>query len=423
MSSTIIETLKDVRKRIETIPNEQYRNAFKYQYLIGGDAGEVSGINAPLSSDAQFIQLRVGSSEIDAILFIVKTVRRQDHFRACVLPLDTRFDPWVKDVYNWIQKNEDTYPFRFPRKDGSGVLGAKTSKTYIMNLAKEIFQGLTWFKEGYTTTKKRQERRDVDFTSSQLRDLRLAVLSELYAFDEADSAYFGAWKLKSYNERVNAEVEEILSKKFSKDDVADFYKIGERYLYKLLIPFEDSTKLIRRIDVDTAKIRSRFLMISQIILLIQKINIWSEAKLNASIFKENMMITYDIMNDCEDEYQFNTKITNLERLFDVKLGPLRKLVSDPPENIGSIILFNMWLDQNNVEYDKNMINTWLNINNLRNNLLHTMNPRKYMEILNYFNVEFKDPIKYNKLWDNIIIRFKESLDELFRILNGCRVFV
>jgi len=420
MSSPLIDTLKDVRSRIESIPDEKYRMAFKYQYLIGGDAGEVSGKNAPRGIDASKHELQAGNSRYEAVLFKVKTVRRHNHYRACVLPLDPKYDPWVSEVYEYFKDGEENYPFRFMRKDGSGILGAATSKTYIMNMAKDIFKGLDWFKEGYTTTKKKQDRRRVDFTSSQLRDLRLAVLSELYGFNEVELACFGAWNLKSYNESINMRVEQRLSDRLEKEDTGAFIENGERYFSKLLIPYEDSTKLYRRFSVEDYKYQARFILAGQIILTLQKCNTWAEAKLDADFFRENMMVTYDIVNDCEDEYQFKTKITNLEKLFDVKLGPLRNLVTDPPENAGSIKLINTWLDEKGVSYDETMLTTWFYINRLRNNLLHVMVPREFMTILEYFDVEFKDPIDYSRLWENILVKFKESLDECFRILNEFR---
>ena len=64
-----------------------------------------------------------------------------------------------------------------------------------------------------------------------------------------------------------------------------------------------------------------------------------------------------------------------------------------------------------------MLTTWFYINRLRNNLLHVMVPREFKTILEYFDVEFKDPIDYSRLWENILVKFKESLDECFRILN------
>ena len=320
MSSPILDILNDVRNRIESIPDQQYRNAFKYQYLIGGDAGEVSGRNAPLGSDASLVSYNYGRTTIEAVLFIVKSVRRSDHYRACVLPKIERYDPWVSDVYEWFQKTPDSYPFRFKRKDDSRLLNADTSKTYIMNRAKEIFSGLTWFKEGYSTTKRKQERRSVDFTSSQLRDLRLAVLSENYGFDETDLAKYGSWNLKSYNESINVQVESVLKQKIPKNDIGTFYERGRDYLFKLLIPYEDVSKLNRRFKVDDNARLERYFRAGQILLDIQKINTWSGAKLNGLIFKENMMTTYDIMNGCDDENHFKIKITNLEKLFGTYLA-------------------------------------------------------------------------------------------------------
>jgi len=417
MSSPLIDTLKDVRSRIESISDEKYRLAFKYQYLIGGDAGEVSGKNAPNGIDASKHELYVGNSRYDAVLFKVKTVRREHHYRTCILPLDPKYDPWVSEVFQYFTKSENNYPFRFKRNDGSGILGAGTSKKYIMRMAKEIFKGLNWFKEGYSTAKGKQDRRRVDFTSGQLRDLRLAVLSELYGFNEVELAYFGAWSLKSYNESINVRVENILSDKIDKDDTGQFIEKGEEYFSKLLIPYEDSTKLYRRLRVEDYNYQARFILASQIILTLQKCNTWAKAKLEADFFKENMMITYDIVNDCEDEYQFKTKITNLEKLFDVTLSPLRKLVKDPPENAGSIKLIETWLNEKTISYDETMLITWFYINRLRNNLLHLMVPKEFKTILEYFDVAFKDPIDYSKLWENILVKFKESLNECFRILN------
>lgn len=323
MEESIVDKLKQVRQRIEAIEDEKYRVAFMYQFLIGGDAGEVSGDNAPQCNDMIIADLDVQGRKTSVVFFIVKTVRKEEHYRVCAIPLNAEYEPWVSIVCNWFQKNKKEYPFRFSK-------GAKleSNKKYLMDKAKVIFFGLKWFKESYTFHGKQQERRWVDFTSSQLRDLRHHVLKELYGFNEIDLAYFGAWNDSTINMQITLEVERILETKIDKNDIQNIKKIGQSYIEKLLKKYETLGNIETMRMFDPLNTGYRFKRASRITKLIQDINLISNIKLKTLLFNEDMGFVLNLFTECNKDIELKSNITNMMNLFEINLERLREIVND-----------------------------------------------------------------------------------------------
>ena len=96
----------EIRERIESVKDKQYRMAYKYQYEILGRISEVAGKYMPNRE-----QHRVVDYEGEEfVLFIVKTAKRKAYLRPCGRPLDTKYDPWAKEVMEYIESS-DEYPF------------------------------------------------------------------------------------------------------------------------------------------------------------------------------------------------------------------------------------------------------------------------------------------------------------------------
>ena len=162
----------------------------------------------------------------------------------------------------------------------------------------------------------------------------------------------------------------------------------------------------------------RYNKTQDIIELVRQCNNLGQAKLGALFIKENMRIVLEMLNPCENEAQFVTKIASLSSLFNVDLTPLRNLVKKPPNTWRSIKLIEKWLQDSIVTYNLDMIQTWANIVSLRNmEPIHETDPIELKRILNFFNVQMRYPLDYSGLWDEILEMFKLSLNEWRDILN------
>ena len=140
---------REIRARIENVTDRQHRMMFKYQYEVLGRISEVAGKYMPHRDSHKIIE--VEGEEF--VLFIAKTAKRRGRLRPCARPLNTKYDPWAKQVYEYMQ-GEELEPFRLHSNDA-------TSKTYAMNAAKDTFKGLMWPMIDYTKTSERPYTEDM----------------------------------------------------------------------------------------------------------------------------------------------------------------------------------------------------------------------------------------------------------------------
>lgn len=416
MSESLVQILNDVQQRIETIEDDIYRNALMYQYLIGGNASEVSGECAPERSDMYEVKYNINGRIIPAIMFIVKPIKTNNYYRACVLPLEHEYEPWTEQVRDWFLQFQDGYPFRFSER-----ATWETNKTYLMKKATKVFDGLKWLKESYTTQKKRQIRREVTFTSTQLRDLRHDVLKELYGFDVVDLAYFGAWNDPVVNMQMKLQKEQVFESSPKRDEITKFEKIGQTYIEKLLIRHNELQRIQRiprgLVYRDNVELTNRLDRSSHIISLIRDINTVFEMKRNAPLLSESMGLVLDILYDCEYEDTLQSNITEAMTIFEINLDTLKSLVSDPNDK-KSITLLRDFLDENSISYDKNMFETWIHMGLLRNYFDHKRDTEKLKAVLTFFDEPQRMPLNSGRLWEKILDNFEDSLNELLRIVNS-----
>ena len=260
MTFHIQPTELEVRGRIESIgtdiscrdmknvPNShddyQYQMAFKFQLMAAGRVSEVAGKYAPMGVDAYEVEFPIGTKRVDeeeieimedAIMFVLKTAKRRGKLRACALPIDPKYEPWTKELYEYFEECGAKRPFQFDEK-------LDNSKSYAMNYAKAVFAGMEWPMAEYTvsvdkefseeqvlanrindkneevwlveigdddanwlrknkdgtfkTTEKVPKRWKV-FTSHALRKRRTITLKSFYKFDGFDLAAYGGWTEKS----------------------------------------------------------------------------------------------------------------------------------------------------------------------------------------------------------------------------------
>ena len=408
-------TVLEIRKRIEAIADEKYRLAFMYQFLIGGEVSEVCGKYAPIGTDAHFVDFEIDREVIPAIVFIIKTARKGGKKRACAIPLDPDFEPWAELVGKCFRQAKDEHPFLFSNT-------YQSSKRFAQWAAEKAFDGLIWLMREYQTsdTVGKIELRYKPFRSGMLRHIRRKNLIEFYQFDEKDLALYGEWRELIKDPLIKKETYDILDTEIDISDVDDAIRRGENYIKKLLRPLnqlgQDTVPVYLQIRsfYDLSK---RFERAQEISVRVRNINNLSKAKLGAEFFHENMQIVLQMLNPCNNEDQFTTKIANLAALSTVNLTPLRTLVSDPGDK-RSIRLIEAWLTQNGIAYNKAMIETWANISSLRNmEPIHQTDPVELKRILDFFAIPMKYPLNYSDLWDVILDRFRWSLDECRNILN------
>lgn len=87
-------TDREIRDRIESEKDKQYRMLYKYQYEILGRISEVAGKYMPHKED--HIIIDVEGEEF--VMFVVKTAKRDAYLRPCARPLNPKYDPWSKEL-------------------------------------------------------------------------------------------------------------------------------------------------------------------------------------------------------------------------------------------------------------------------------------------------------------------------------------
>jgi len=137
----MLPTPEDVIKRIDDMPSkkekdEKYRNAFRYLYLIAGWVSQIAGDYEPKGSDATLVNI----DGVKAVMFPVKTARREGRIRPVAIPINPYYEPWAESLYVWFKRNEDENPF-----------GGLSMRSY-QRQASIVFDGLEWPIEKYSKT-------------------------------------------------------------------------------------------------------------------------------------------------------------------------------------------------------------------------------------------------------------------------------
>jgi len=163
---------------------------------------------------------------------------------------------------------------------------------------------------------------------------------------------------------------------------------------------------------------TRFDRAAEISIIVKDINTLGQGKADTQFIKENMRMVLEMISPCESDIQFTTKMARLAALFEVELEQIKIEIEKPNFRRYNRII-KRWLNYRNIAYDPDMLTVWSNIKTLRNmEPIHSeTDSLKLMQILDYFGQPKSLPIYYLNLWDEILDRFRLSL-ELFReILN------
>jgi len=420
-------TVLEARKRIEAIPDEQSQMAHMYMFLVAGEPSEVSGKYAPNGKDAHRIEYMVNGERFPAVLFVVKNSRvtpsKKNLHRGCILPLDKQYEPWTGMVFDWCQKHPDENPFAIRQRKKELI-----PDSYKRNLelqSRGIFKGMKWVKDVYRSNKEIVKRREIDFSSSSLSELRIMNLKEFYDFDEVDFAHFtGKRVIPSFVPEANTRIEEILSSNIQKDEIDRFKELSEEYFVKLLIPIsflneKKSTSVLIR---EYIELNRRYDTAVGITNSIKNINYMFQIKLDILIFKEDMSLITNMLGKCGTEAEFAQHIGSLRSVFEIEMEPLRKILPEFPPEGKSIAWAEAWLKANMIKPHQSMIETWKMINSFRNNLggFHSEPDPKILDnAYRYFGEKLVLPFNnYQRLWNSVLTQFKVSLDELQQIINN-----
>jgi hypothetical protein len=223
----------EFRQRVKTIQNIDQRIAFQTLHLICGRVGEVitekyssdktanptgskltvtkttyqPDLNDPQERDTwTFIKLLQGQpinfAEIAQIkeevaVFKVATEKRGGYTREIGLPLNPKYDPWVKQVYDYLN-NKKTNGFQYTRQE-------------MWTTAKEAFEGLNYLihpyqraviingeyqrKENGKLKKETVKEKTKNFTDQAIRHLRNLELKKYYGLTPEERAGYGGWTL------------------------------------------------------------------------------------------------------------------------------------------------------------------------------------------------------------------------------------
>lgn len=414
-----IVTALEIRDRISRVSNEKYRNALKYAFLIGAETAEVCGEFAPKENNLIEHTFTLNSKKITTIIFIVNNIKPKERSknRICAIPLDEKFEPWSKDLLDYFKKFEG-YPFKF-------------SMRAIQGKASEVFSGLQWQRFDHWQHQRNISEKYSKFRISDLRRLRIKNLKEYYRFNERDLALFCSWNDYPRDPITRNQVDFILSQDVNVKNIEDVVSYAKIYLPKLLRNIGQLGQETTPFYLDTRNedvINNRYKRTNDICNKIYDLNESSRAKLNTLFFNENMPLVIEILNSCDSKDQYTTKIALLASLFKTGLKPWKTLLKKHGleenrltdlKNAGSIKHIETWLKISNIKHSSDIIKTWDYITELRNmHPIHYTDGNKLMDIYDYLKLPLEHPRDYPLLWETILNKFNDSLDELLLVMNA-----
>jgi len=167
--------------------------------------------------------------------------------------------------------------------------------------------------------------------------------------------------------------------------------------------------------LDLAKEQRKQYIKNKIIEKMSQANYLFQDRYKAELFKlDNREILDRLGKASVGKDDFVGKIASLASLFQVKLDPLRRLVPNPDSDWKSITLVEKMLENEKVQFDPEMIETWRNIVALRDSTpIHPDKPP--ISALEFFGEIYPD-INYERLWDTILKKFLYSLETFVDVL-------
>lgn len=223
----------DFRQRVEAIQDQDKRTAFKVVFLVCGRIGEVltekylsdktcnptgskltvtkaiyqPDLNNPQERDLwTFIMMLQGQninySEIakrkeEVAVFHVSTEKRGGLIREIGLPLDPKYDPWIKEAFDYLNKKTDN-GFHYTRQEmWATAKSAFSGLTYKIHPYKRaiIENGQYQYNDKDKLIKVQVKEKTKAFTDHGIRHLRNLHLRKFYGLTPEERAGYGGWTL------------------------------------------------------------------------------------------------------------------------------------------------------------------------------------------------------------------------------------
>jgi len=206
---------REVRRRIENLREEVYRNALKFAWLGLCRASEVVGVayesdkgttaRGPTGNDFETTEYRGNGEKIPVVIFNVKTSKRDGLARSVAYPIDRGYEPWAVDVYEYFEqfKEQITPIFMFTRQKLWSVAKATfTGLTYPIEEYQrvigegELKEGMRIIEEDEESFIVKVEKHRRVMGSHALRHIRAVDLMSIHGFTIQELSTIGGWTLR-----------------------------------------------------------------------------------------------------------------------------------------------------------------------------------------------------------------------------------
>ena len=203
MEDLTLPEVETVRKRIETAAKKEAKFCLMSAYLFCARASEIIGITnsydvihgqtiarGPTGQDVKIETFELGDIKTEAVVFTIRTAKRDGKIRKIALPREKHFEPWTELLYNYYREHGSDKVFPFTRQKA-------------WEYAQETFEGLRYPIEKYNTydsedTKTKPVKAHMKpFRTHALRHLRATELIETFGFTGFDLSVYGGWTLRS----------------------------------------------------------------------------------------------------------------------------------------------------------------------------------------------------------------------------------
>jgi hypothetical protein len=189
-----MQNIIEFRRRVEKLEVENVRYCLMTLYLFCGRISEVvskkcpsdkrTTPRGPRGEDARIDVYQAGETKHEAVVFTVRTAKRDGLERRVAVPLE--FEPWAKPVYEYFRKHvgEPVFPF---------------TQQYVRNVCYEnrLFDSLQYYVYTYTAKGLKREGHYRRFNLHAIRHMRASELVEYYGFTGPELAIYGGWTFKT----------------------------------------------------------------------------------------------------------------------------------------------------------------------------------------------------------------------------------
>ncbi len=174
--------IAQIRQRIEAV-REPYQTGLKFQYLTGARVSEVCGKWAFNMDEYEVTDF----DDVPLIVCTLRTAKRKGKRRPIAIPLEPMFEPWGRDIADYIEEADLFEPFYW-------------STWTQWKYARKTFEGLTYAIEEYYRPEFKSiiQEHSRELRTHGLRHIRATQLVNLYRFSPVQLATYMGWKLSGH---------------------------------------------------------------------------------------------------------------------------------------------------------------------------------------------------------------------------------